>query len=262
MPVSLWKFGSVFAKLFGRKTPLSKLQRRIGYTFSDTLLLVESLAHRSYVKTAVNPESPSFERLEFLGDSVLGMLVAEQLFLMYPDKPEGELTKLKASLVNEQALSMIARDMNLGEFIKLSDDEANAGGRERPSITSDCFEALLAAIYLDGGNKQARKFIRRFVIPRIPDVQNDVSIRNYKGELLELVQSEAAGVPHYDGVDESGPDHQKEFTIIVNAFGLKLAQGTGFSKKEAEQDAARKALSKAKRITKERHMNLDQQEDK
>jgi ribonuclease-3 len=262
MPVSLWKFGSVFAKLFGRKTLLSELQRRIGYTFSDTSLLVESLAHRSYVKTAVNPESPSFERLEFLGDSVLGMLVAEQLFLMYPDKPEGELTKLKASLVNEQALSMIARDMHLGEFIKLSDDEANAGGRERPSITSDCFEALLAAIYLDGGNKRARQFVRRFVIPRIPDVQNDVSIRNYKGELLELVQAEAAGVPHYDVVDESGPDHQKEFTVVVNAFGITLAQGTGHSKKEAEQDAARKALSKARRIAKEKHMNLDQQEDK
>ncbi len=190
------------------------------------------------------------------------MLVAEQLFKLYPGKPEGELTKLKASLVNEQALSMIARDMNLGKHIKLSEDEANAGGRNRPSITSDCFEALLAAVYLDGGNKAAQSFVRRFVISRIDDVQNDVSIRNYKGELLELLQGKAAGVPHYDVIEESGPDHDKVFTVIAYGFGMKLARGRGHSKKEAEQDAARKALSKAKKIAKEKSFEVRSQEEK
>lgn len=261
-PLRLTKLGSALSRVFGRKKQFEKLQNRIGYTFRNLSLLSEALSHRSYVKTVENPESPSFERLEFLGDSVLGMLVAEQLFILYPDKPEGELTKMKASLVNEQALSMIAIDMNLGEHIKLSNDEANAGGRLRPSITSDCFEAVLAAIYLDGGNNAARTFVKKFVIPRIPDVQNDSSIRNYKGELLELVQGEAAGVPRYEVVEEVGPDHNKTFTIIVYAFGTKLGQGQGHSKKEAEQDAAHEALSKAKRIAKRRQYELRGREDR
>ena len=261
-PLRLTKLGSALSRVFGRKKHFKRLQNRIGYTFRDISLLSEALSHRSYVKTVENPESPSFERLEFLGDSVLGMLVAEQLFILYPNKPEGELTKMKATLVNEQALSMIARDMNLGEHIKLSDDEANAGGRLRPSITSDCFEALLAAVYLDGGNKPARTFVKKFVIPRIPDVQNDSSIRNYKGELLELVQGEAAGVPHYEVVEESGPDHDKTFTIDVYAFGTKLGRGRGHSKKEAEQDAARKALPKAKKIAKREQFELRGREDR
>jgi len=261
-PLRLTKLSSAFSRLLGRKGHYGKLQDRIGYTFRNYSLLSEALSHRSYVRSVEHPESASFERLEFLGDSVLGMLVAEQLFMLYPEKPEGELTKLKASLVNEQALCMIARDMNLGEHIKLSEDEANAGGRDRPSITSDCFEALLAAIYLDGGNRAARAFVKKFVMPRIPDVQNDSSIRNYKGELLELVQGEAAGVPHYEVADESGPDHDKIFTVNVFGFGAKLGRGRGHSKKEAEQAAAHKALPKARKIAKRRHFKLNGQEDK
>jgi ribonuclease-3 len=255
-PLRLSRINRALSRILNRKRFCWKLQERIGYRFRNDSLLSEALSHRSYVKTVENPDSQSFERLEFLGDSVLGMLVAEQLFKLYPDKPEGELTKLKASLVNEQALSMIARDMRLGDYIKMSDDEAGAGGRDRPSITSDCLEALLAAVYLDGGNKSAREFVKRFVIPRIPDVQNDVSIRNYKGELLELVQGEAAGVPYYEVVNESGPDHDKTFTVVVHGFGTRLGQGRGHSKKEAEQEAARRALPKANRIVKRRHYKL------
>jgi ribonuclease-3 len=238
---------TALTKLFRGKSEFVKLENNIGHHFRDTSILREALAHRSYVKTAAAPVSPSFERLEFLGDSILGMLVAEELFMLYPDYSEGRLTKLKAALVNEMTLASIAKNLGIGEFIMLSDEEAKAGGRERPSITSDCFEAVLAAIYMDGGICAARHFVKQHVISRITEVRNDKSIKNYKGDLLELTQGEAAGTPRYDVVEESGPDHNKTFTVTVHGFGVELAVGKGHSKKEAEQEAARKALPAAYR---------------
>ncbi len=252
---------TALARLFRGKSEFVRLENRIGYHFRDTSILREALAHRSYVKTATAPVSPSFERLEFLGDSILGMLVAEELFMLYPDYSEGRLTKLKAALVNEMTLASIAKSLDIGEFIMLSDEEAKAGGRERPSITSDCFEAVLAAIYMDGGICAARHFVKHNVISRISEVRNDKSIKNYKGDLLELTQGEAAGTPRYDVVEESGPDHNKTFTVTVHGFGVELAVGRGHSKKEAEQEAARKALSAAFRYAGNGRSKPTDQED-
>jgi len=248
--VNLKRFSTALHRLLHRKRGFRDIQGIIGYSFRDTGLLSEALTHRSYAKSSTGDDSPTFERLEFLGDSILGMIVAEDLYRMFPDKPEGKLTKLKAALVNEQTLSMVARDMGLGDHILLSVEEAAAGGRDRPSITSDCFEAVIAAIYLDGGLEPARKFVAEFVMSRIDEVRSDESIRNFKGELLELTQGQGAGVPRYEVIDERGPDHDKTFTVTVHGFGRELGVGRGHSKKEAEQSAAQVALKKAQRITK------------
>jgi ribonuclease-3 len=249
------------ARILRKKQEFSELERRIDYRFKDSNLLLEALSHRSYVKSTNGSGQPSFERLEFLGDSILGMIVAESLFSRYPKYPEGRLTKLKAALVNEQTLAGIAKDIGLGEFIMMSEEEASSGGRERPSITSDSLEAILGAVFLDGGFPAARRFVKTHVISRISKVRNDDSLRNYKGELLEFTQGEAAGTPRYEVVRESGPDHDKTFTVAVNGFGVELATGSGHSKKEAEQEAARKALSAAEKIAKERRSDIAGQED-
>lgn len=260
-PSRLRRWKSTVKRLLGGRSRLGELQKIISYTFADSAILSESLSHRSYVKTAANPKYPSFERLEFLGDSVLGMLVAEQLFRLYPECSEGELTKLKSALVNEQTLAMIAREMGLGNFIRLSEEEANAGGRERPSITSDCFEALLGAIYLDGGLKPVERFVSDFVISRIAEVQNNRAIRNFKGELLEITQGASAGTPRYDVIEESGPDHDKTFTVAVHGFGVELARGAGHSKKEAEQVAAGRAQPRARKLAQQRRTKKTGQEE-
>ncbi len=251
---------TALAKLIHRKSDFARLEDKLGYHFNDISVLREALSHRSYVKTVAKPDTPSFERLEFLGDSILGMLVAESLFELYPTYTEGMLTKLKAALVNEMTLSTIAKRLGIGEFIFLSDEESKAGGRERPSITSDCFEAVIAALYLDGGIRAVREFVQREVISRIADVRNDKSIKNYKGELLELTQGEAAGTPKYEVVEESGPDHNKIFTVTVHGFGVQLAVGKGHSKKEAEQEAARKALPAAHKYVQNGHKPAKQED--
>ncbi|MFH1891620.1 MAG: ribonuclease III [Candidatus Zixiibacteriota bacterium] len=260
-PSWLRRWKSAVTRLFSGQANFGELQGTIGYTFSDVEVLSEALSHRSYVRTAANSQCPSFERMEFLGDSVLGMLVAEQLFRLYPECSEGELTKLKSALVNEQTLALIARDMRLGDHIRLSEEEANAGGRERPSITSDCFEALLGAIYLDGGIGPAENFVRKFVVSRISEVQNNRAIRNFKGELLEITQGASAGTPRYDVISESGPDHDKTFTVVVHGFGVELARGSGHSKKEAEQVAAGRAQPEARILARKRRPKQTGQEE-
>jgi ribonuclease-3 len=248
--------------LFAGGARFAALELKIGYRFVDKRLLQESLSHRSYVKTTESPSSPSFERLEFLGDSVLGLLVAEGLFRSFPDSTEGDLTKLKSALVNEQTLASIAREIRLGNHIILSNEEAKSGGRDRTSIISDSLEALIGAIYIDGGLVNAKRFVTQFVLSRTTEVQLDSSIRNFKGELLELMQGEAAGTPEYRVVDESGPDHEKKFTVAVYGFDIELAVGSGRSKKEAEQDAACSALDRVVGIVEERRLKLARQEDK
>lgn len=246
--VNLKRFSAALRRLLHRRRGFRDIQDIISYHFRDPSILSEALTHRSYAKSSSDDDGPTFERLEFLGDSILGMIVAEDLYKMFPGKPEGKLTKLKAALVNEQTLSTIAREMGLGDHILLSAEEAAAGGRDRPSITSDCFEAVIAAIYLDGGLEPARKFVGEFIMSRIEDVQADASIRNFKGELLELTQGQGAGVPRYEVIDERGPDHDKTFTVTVHGFGKKLGVGKGHSKKEAEQNAAHEALRKARQM--------------
>ena len=221
---------------------LEAVQDMLGYHFRDEVLLLLSLTHRSF--TRFDPSHcPSNERLEFLGDSVLGLVISHQLFQDFPDTREGDLTKTKAKLVNEVALAYVAHKVGFPKHLRLSPEEDRAGGRRRPSIVSDAFESIIAAVYLDGGLDAARDVILRLIYTRRDEILNDTAQRNFKGELLELVQARDSQMPHYEVISEDGPDHQKIFHVRVMVLGCELGQGKGASKKEAEQKAAAVALS-------------------
>lgn len=213
----------------------------LGYFFNDTSLLELSLTHRSVVR-ANNHQSPSNERLEFLGDSVLGLAIAHQLYMDFPDLREGDLTKARAMLVNEMTLSQIGIEIGLNDYIRLSPEEEKTGGRNRTSIVSDAFESVIGAVYLDSGYRASRDLVLRLIYSRRDDILSDDSQRNYKGDLLELAQAHGEGMPHYDVVAESGPDHEKTFHVTVTVGGKVIGDGYGLSKKEAEQKAAAQGL--------------------
>jgi ribonuclease-3 len=236
--------------LFGReeatpvdlsKADLERVQTIIGYTFRDITLLVLALTHRSFSHLHEICE-PSNERLEYLGDSVLGLIIADQLYRDHPKIMEGDLTKIKSLLVNEGALAETAIEVGLNEYLRLSPEEDRAGGRLRPSIVSDAFESIIGAVYLDGGLDCARDIVMRLLYSRREELTSNASSRNYKGELLEAVQARAHGIPRYEVLSESGPDHDKIFEVAVFINGQKAGTGTGSSKKEAEQRAAAVAL--------------------
>lgn len=222
-------------------TDLDALQILIGYRFKDIELLELGLTHRSFNNSA-NKRHLSNERLEFLGDSVLGLAIAEFLYRDHPDLQEGELTKTKALMVNETTLANIGCDSGLAGFILLSAEEDRAGGRERPSIISDAVESVIGAVYLDGGMPAARDVIFRIIYTHKEEILADASQRNFKGELLELMQSRGDGMPFYNVISEEGPDHHKLFTVEVLVSYKTLGKGEGHSKKEAEQKAAADAL--------------------
>ncbi len=185
-----------------------------------------------------------------MGDSVLGLAIADRLYLDYPDLSEGDLTKIKALLVNETTLAMIGREVGLNKHILLSPEEDRSGGRERGSIVSDSFESIIGAVFLDGGFLAAQDVVLRLIYVHRKKIMADKSQKNYKGELLELIQSRGNGMPRYDVVSEEGPDHDKIFWVEVAVNGDQLGRGEGASKKEAEQKAAREALSRMKNRTK------------
>lgn len=220
---------------------ISQFTRKFGYRFQNDWLLTEALTHRSYVYHCED-RTASNERLEFLGDSVLGLVVGGHLFDVYPNYDEGDLTKTKAVLVNESTLSNVGRECGLNELILMSPDEEKSGGRQRNSIISDAVEAVIGAIYIDGGLKAASEFIRKVIISNSGDILSDVNQRNYKGELLEYLQSRSEPPPHYEVISEEGPDHEKVFTVIVRTAEDITGTGRGASKKEAEQQAASAAL--------------------
>ncbi len=222
---------------------LNQVQQIIGYRFNDQSLLTLALMHRSYV-SASSETDESNERMEFVGDSVLGLIIAHQLFNDHPHWHEGELTKVKALLVNETTLAEIGKEIGLNQHIFLSSEEDKAGGSERPSIVSDAVESVIAAIYLDGGLEAAKTFVLEQIYSRKAEVCADSSQRNYKGELLELVQGRGENMPRYDVVSQTGPDHDKTFNVVVSISGRALGSGIGSSKKEAEQKAAAEALER------------------
>ena len=220
---------------------MESLEKKLGYTFRDRSLLSEALNHRSYANEHRSAEVSSNERLEFLGDSVLGFVTAEFLFKTYGKLPEGDLTRIRAALVCEQSLYEVAKFLGLGQYLKLGKGEEAGGGRQRQSILADATEAVFAAVYLDGGMERVRELICRVLLSRAPAAEER---RDYKTTLQEIVQRRSGQVLTYHMVDESGPDHNKTFLFQVRLNGAPVGQGRGHSKKEAEQAAARDALEK------------------
>lgn len=238
---------SLFPSLFSRRSTaprqLRGAEQVLGYVFADPHLLELALSHRSHVR-ATDTGGPSNERLEFLGDSILGMVIARALYEDFPGYGEGNLTKAKSSLVNEVALAGVGRRSGLNQFILLAPEEERAGGRERASIVADAVEAVIAAVYLDGGYFEARRVILDLIYRHRDQLLTDTAQRNFKGELLELTQSRGAGTPRYDVLREEGPDHDKIFHVAVLIAGVNQAEASGSSKKEAEQRAAAVALER------------------
>ena len=218
---------------------MEKLEQRLGYTFRDRALLEKALTHSSYANENRGRGLESNERLEFLGDSVLGMVTADYLYRTHPDLPEGDLTRTRAALVCEESLVEVAQAWGLGQYLKLGRGENAGGGRTRPSIQADAVEAVLAAVFLDGGIAPARKIIQTYILDAEAERARN---RDYKTALQELVQRESGQVLRYCLVGSSGPDHAKIFTVEVELNGAPVGRGQGHSKKEAEQNAARAAI--------------------
>ena len=218
------------------------LEQKIGYTFRDRSLLENALTHSSYANEHREKGALSNERLEFLGDSILGLVVADHLYRTRPDLPEGDLTRIRAALVCENSLVDVAKELDLGSYLKLGKGEESGGGRHRPSIQADAVEAMLAAVYLDGGIGQARKLVHALILGH--EREKTAAGRDYKTALQELVQRESGQVLTYRLIGESGPDHAKVFSMEVLLNGEPIGSGHGHSKKEAEQAAARAAVEK------------------
>ncbi len=221
---------------------IKDLEQALGYHFHNITLLQNALTHSSYANERWRDSLASNERLEFLGDSILGMITAEHLYRTFPQRPEGELTRIRADLVCETSLARVANRLNLGEYLLLGHGEDQGGGRKRNSILADAVESVLAAAYLDGGFEAASDLVHRFILVDIPAEQP----RNvdYKTKLQELVQQRKNQMIHYELTAQSGPDHAKEFCVEVRLNGEVVGNGIGSSKKRAEQDAARAAIQK------------------
>ncbi|MBQ8621819.1 MAG: ribonuclease III [Oscillospiraceae bacterium] len=219
---------------------MKDLEAAIGYKFRNITLLQNALTHSSYANERWHDSLMSNERLEFLGDSVLGMVVANYLFRNFPDRPEGELTRMRADMVCEKTLANVANQIGLGSHLLLGHGEERFGGRSRASILADAVESVIAASYLDGGLEAAKGIIDRFILCDVP-VQK-LHNADYKTTFQELVQQKKNQVISYALVGESGPDHDKQFLVEVSLNGQVVGKGSGSSKKRAEQDAARAAM--------------------
>ena len=211
-----------------------QLQEVLHYTFKNPALLRIAMTHTSFANESKVPSTHN-ERLEFLGDSVLSVVVADYLF-HHSKRPEGELTRMRASLVSEEALFQFAQEIHLGDYLRLGRGEDLGGGRNRPSVVSDAFEALIAALYLDGGMETARNFILPFI------TEGKTAEEDYKTRLQEVIQQNPEEKLHYEVESENGPDHDKKFVVAVYLNSNRMAAGEGRSKKAAEQQAAKEAL--------------------
>ena len=220
---------------------MTALEDKLGYHFENPALLENALTHSSYANENKSRGLQSNERLEFLGDSVLGMVTADYLYRTHPDLPEGVLTRTRAALVCEESLAEVAGLLDLGAYLKLGRGEESGGGRHRPSIVADAVEAVIAAVYLDGGIGSARKLISHFILEREKEMGAN---RDHKTALQELVQRESGQVLEYRLLGATGPDHAKVFRVEVDLNGEAVGAGEGRSKKEAEQNAARAAIEK------------------
>ena len=221
-------------------TDLSLFQEKLGYQFKDDTYLNIALTHSSFANEGKKGDVCN-ERQEFLGDAVLSIIVSDYLFRNHATMPEGDLTKLRAALVCEKALCLYANELGLGDFLLLGRGEESSGGRQRPSMLADAFEAIIAAIYLDGGIDPAREFVLRYVVPTIGN-HTKVAFKDYKTILQEIIQKNPEERVTYVLVEESGPDHNKRFVVEVHLNSNIIGRGEGRSKKSAEQAAAQMAL--------------------
>ena len=224
-----------------KENDITELEDRIGYHFKDRALIRMALTHSSYANEQKINKQPDYERLEFLGDSVLEMVSSTYLYNNYPDKKEGQMTKMRASMVCEQALAFCARDFELEKYILLGKGEESTGGRHRDSIISDVMEAVIGALYIDGGIEAAKKHIDKFILN---DLENKQIFIDAKSVLQELVQKDSSKTLSYEIYGESGPEHDKIFKSRVLVNGEILGEGEGHTKKAAEQQAAYQAVLK------------------
>ena len=218
---------------------MEAFQKKLSYEFRDPALLETALTHSSY---ANEHHCASNERLEFVGDSVLGMVVASHLYRVFPNLPEGKMTRIRAELVCERSLYEVASRLGLGTYLRLGKGEDASGGRTRHSILADCVEAVIAAMYLDGGLETAKAFIDRNILCKLTEIE--ALAHDYKTDLQELVQQTPGQSVSYEMTGESGPDHDKRFSASVSLLGDVIGTGTGRTKKEAEQRAAKAALER------------------
>ncbi|MBQ3355690.1 MAG: ribonuclease III [Oscillospiraceae bacterium] len=220
---------------------MTKLEQALGYVYQDKTLLRTALSHTSYANEVHKDALRSYERLEFLGDAILGFATAEYLYHTFPTKQEGELTKIRAELVCEKNLAEIAHQIHLGDYLLLGNGEEQGGGRNRASILCDVIEALIAAAFIDGGTVAAQGIVTRLVIPNLTKVLNT---HDFKTELQEIVQRKRDQALTYELIGEQGPDHCKQFSVRVLLNGAEVGRGVGTSKKRAEQAAAEQAIQK------------------
>ncbi|WP_123040009.1 ribonuclease III [Cohnella candidum] len=223
------------------KEPFRKLQERTGISFRNAGLLRQAFTHTSYVNEQRGARTSDNERLEFLGDAVLQLTVSEYLYRRFPDRPEGELTRLRASIVCEPSLVRFAEALEFGQVVLLGKGEELTGGRTRPSLLADAFEAFVGALYLDQGLETVRDFLERHMFPHLPR-DGMAPLKDYKTELQERVQQLGQGPLDYKIIEERGPAHDREFVAVVHVGQKALGKGAGRSKKEAEQQAASEAL--------------------
>lgn len=231
-----------------RKGDLRRLEKIIGYEFQDPFIADRAFTHRSFAhdrpETHGELRRNDYESLEFLGDAILGFIISESLYRNYPQRREGELSKLKSHLVSARQLANLSEELELGQFIKLSHGEEKTGGRKKKALLADLFESLTAAIFLDGGMKAARQFVLSRFRPLLTQIsRNELDFKDHKSLLQERLHEMGRVPPTYRLVAESGPDHRKEFLVEVVSEGQVLASGTGRTKKEAEQRAARSAIA-------------------
>lgn len=224
-------------------TDLKKLQKLLNLTFKDPGLLVTAFTHRSYLNEA-GKNQISNERMEFLGDAILSFLISDYLYHTYSDQPEGILTNLRSTIVKTETLSRIATELHLGDYLFLSHGEEKGGGRHNPSLLADTFEALLAAVFIDQGLAACQKFLEKILFAKIPEIFENQLFSDYKSKLQEIVQLTYPEPPDYQVIKTEGPDHAKKFWVAVVIDNKSRGVGTGKSKQEAEQAAARVTLEK------------------
>lgn len=219
-----------------------ELESILSCRFKNPSLLIQALTHRSFTSKEHDSRTASNERLEFLGDSVLNLIAGKYFFENFEESQEGELTRMRSYVVSGENLSAKARAIGLGKYVILGEFEQKAGGSDKDSILEDCMEALIGAVYLDGGIEKAERAVKKIILPKDPEQFSEMKSTNFKSELLELVQSKGMLPPRYETVNTEGPEHEKTFTVNVLVGGKAVAQGVSGSKKKAEQEASSRAL--------------------